>query len=419
MQNVAMGIAPSTTIVTKHHVTNKGKVPGFYDFLSNQLNSETKNIEKVIGQNKKLEGTKQKLDELFQELNSLIELENANEDTLTEINSLISHILSFFDEVNHRNISLGEAWGVPDPRFTLNQFRVEGLQPFKNETLENYGTILLKAYELVGNEGSKTALELNQKLETALTKLMDLLIKDGSLAKNPVLQKDEKISKWQQLIQSVKNEMATTNGPILNKHTPLDKIRTIVVEALQHQFSETKDVATTKLNQVQLETLPMSKLEQYTIYINRQNSNSGTSQQLMNQMETVLKASQFLQKEGATELTIKIKPAHLGDMVVRFTQINGEMAVKIVVSSLATKELLEGNMSQLRHMFSPNQVVIEKQPDPVFTQQSQFTFNREQDEQEGFHQQTQEQHLEEAEEIGEEDETFRFKDLLMQSYEEV
>jgi flagellar hook-length control protein FliK len=56
-----------------------------------------------------------------------------------------------------------------------------------------------------------------------------------------------------------------------------------------------------------------------------------------------------------------LRPDNLGEMMVRFTQINGEMTVKILVTSQAAKEMLESNIHQLKNMFSPHQVAIEKQ----------------------------------------------------------
>src|SRR5690606_10263975 len=50
-----------------------------------------------------------------------------------------------------------------------------------------------------------------------------------------------------------------------------------------------------------------------------------------------------------------------GEMRIRLVQMNGEMTVKFIVSSQAVKDLLETNMNQLRNMFLPHQVTIEKQ----------------------------------------------------------
>lgn len=129
----------------------------------------------------------------------------------------------------------------------------------------------------------------------------------------------------------------------------------------------------------QLDSNPISKLEQYTIYLQNQKSDvQGQSQtQLMDQIRQIIQSSRFLKRDGLTQMTIKLKPAHLGEMMIQLTQINGEMAVKMTVTSQAVKEMLEGNLNQLRHMFSPNQVVIEKQSEHV-PQQVLYSFRDDQ-----------------------------------------
>ncbi|MFD1018185.1 flagellar hook-length control protein FliK [Thalassobacillus hwangdonensis] len=105
----------------------------------------------------------------------------------------------------------------------------------------------------------------------------------------------------------------------------------------------------------------ITKVEQYVIHLNQSQTKESAQQQLIQQFERVLKSSKFLHnRNGGLELQMRLKPGNLGDVIVKMTQLNGEMAVKIMVSSQAAKEMLDGNMQQLRHMFSPQQVVIEK-----------------------------------------------------------
>lgn len=115
-------------------------------------------------------------------------------------------------------------------------------------------------------------------------------------------------------------------------------------------------------NQIGASTMPISKVEQYIIHLNQAQSTQNTGQQLVDKFQEVMSSSKFLSlKNGATQLSISLRPANLGEMMVKFTQINGEMTVKIMVASTAVKDMLESNMHQLKHMFSPQQVVIEKQ----------------------------------------------------------
>jgi len=113
-------------------------------------------------------------------------------------------------------------------------------------------------------------------------------------------------------------------------------------------------------------TMPVSKLEQYVIYMNQTQNATTDNQSFMDQFRKVIKSSKFLaQPNGTSQLSVKLNPGNLGEMMLRLTEINGEMTVKIVVTSAKAKEMLESNIHQLRHMFSPNQVLIEKQDAPI------------------------------------------------------
>src|SRR5699024_11536505 len=85
-------------------------------------------------------------------------------------------------------------------------------------------------------------------------------------------------------------------------------------------------------------------------------------QQLMNQFRQVMQTNQFpTLNYGVNQLSIALRPENLGDIFVRFIETNGEMTVKILVTSQVTKQAMEANLHQLKNMFSPHQVIIEKQ----------------------------------------------------------
>ncbi len=162
-----------------------------------------------------------------------------------------------------------------------------------------------------------------------------------------------------------------------------------------------------------LDTMPMSKQEQYVIKMNTNQQEANTQRQLIDQFQKVMNRSRFLTNQNGQQLSIKLKPGNLGEMMVRMTQQNGEMMVKIMVTSQATKEMLEGNLQQLRHMFSPNQVVVEKQDLNVNSQQN-MQFQKEQDEyseEQRDPQSTKEDN--EHEQHDEESESLDFHELLM------
>lgn len=117
---------------------------------------------------------------------------------------------------------------------------------------------------------------------------------------------------------------------------------------------------------------PMTKVEQFLIHF--QETEQGTSntfqQQLLQKFEQAMQTTQFLRaNQGPNQLIFHLKPENLGEMMVRLVKINGELTAKIIVTSEATRKALQSNLHQLKTLFSPHQVVIEKQ-DHIFLQQT-------------------------------------------------
>lgn len=112
----------------------------------------------------------------------------------------------------------------------------------------------------------------------------------------------------------------------------------------------------------------MTKLEQFILYSHQTSQVSGelpvvsVDRQLIERLEKIMSTNRLLSlQNGNSQLHIRINPENLGEMMMRFSKIDGEMMVKILVTTAAAKEMLDKNMSQLRHMFSPHQVIVEKQ----------------------------------------------------------
>jgi len=114
----------------------------------------------------------------------------------------------------------------------------------------------------------------------------------------------------------------------------------------------------------------MTPVEQYTIYVNQSvNSTSSSQQKIIEQLQQIIQTSRFGKVGGSNQLTIQLKPAHLGEMMLRFVQEDNQLTVRMIVTTKAAKEMLEANLHQLRHLFSPGQVVIERQNIDQFQQQ--------------------------------------------------
>ncbi|OEH91264.1 flagellar hook-length control protein FliK [Bacillus solimangrovi] len=121
-------------------------------------------------------------------------------------------------------------------------------------------------------------------------------------------------------------------------------------------------------------------------------SKSGMQQQFIEQFQKVMQQSKFSSfANGNSQLMLKLNPAHLGSLSIKLIQTNGEMAARIIASTQSAKELIEGNLSQLRHVFAAQNIQVEKfELNLQNQQQFQQTLKDQQGESQGKQQEKQE-----------------------------
>ncbi|WP_017471886.1 flagellar hook-length control protein FliK [Amphibacillus jilinensis] len=154
-----------------------------------------------------------------------------------------------------------------------------------------------------------------------------------------------------------------------------------------------------------------SAIEQLTLHLNSQTETvDQLSEQLMAKLEEALEQSTFLQgKNGTNQLLVRLAPESLGNIVVELTEVDGEMLVKLTASSQMAKEALEANIRELRHMFSPQNVVVEKQEDSALIFEHQSPLDHFNDEQES-HKHDQEATMDQQDQ--QEEPEMSFEDIL-------
>ena len=88
----------------------------------------------------------------------------------------------------------------------------------------------------------------------------------------------------------------------------------------------------------------------------------------MQQFEAVLQKMQVGKNLlGQQQVKLQLNPNNLGQITVEMMEIDGEMFIKLIASSSMAKEALEANMKELRHMFSPHQVIVEQEEQAAAT----------------------------------------------------
>ncbi|SER06431.1 hook-length control protein FliK [Gracilibacillus ureilyticus] len=223
-------------------------------------------------------------------------------------------------------------------------------------------------------------------------------------------------SVWGKMVENYQNRMKTDKLYGQTQQVTKDDIAKWLKSALENYETTMKadsnlvraDVASWSGQQ------STSKVQQFVIHVQQTNTGEQVAQkQLLEQFQQAIQKSSFLKSpNGTNQLILRLQPGNLGDVMVKLTQVNGEMVVKMVVQSQAAKELLEGNLNQLRHMFSPQQVVIEKQ-EPIAMQNSQDKLWQDDSEQTSEQGQSGSDQYKEHESESEQDNNSTFHDLLM------
>ncbi|HHU20790.1 MAG TPA: flagellar hook-length control protein FliK, partial [Bacilli bacterium] len=182
--------------------------------------------------------------------------------------------------------------------------------------------------------------------------------------------------------------------------------------AIEQVHSTTEEQANT-FGQMFSQHRTDSAIEQLQIQLGQSvETGEQLNEQLLSQFEKAISQSRFIQNlSGNNQLQLKLAPKSLGTIMVELTEIDGEMLVKLTASSQMAKEALEANVRELRHMFAPHNVVIEKQAaEPIFVEQpSPYEDMPDQHEPNEQNQQSRQ-----TEQIDHDEETIRFEDLLNQ-----
>ncbi|HLR73406.1 MAG TPA: flagellar hook-length control protein FliK [Pseudogracilibacillus sp.] len=111
----------------------------------------------------------------------------------------------------------------------------------------------------------------------------------------------------------------------------------------------------------------MSVLHQQARYhFQRLDSVQRIEAEMVTRIANTIQQHMSLQPRGPIQsLNMVLTPEHIGTLQVNFSQVNGEMIVRIVASSSYVRELLESNLHQLKHVFSPHQVQVVRDDDTL------------------------------------------------------
>ncbi|WP_017727314.1 flagellar hook-length control protein FliK [Halalkalibacterium ligniniphilum] len=146
----------------------------------------------------------------------------------------------------------------------------------------------------------------------------------------------------------------------------------------------------------------LSRTQQQVIHLGEQQPKEVQQQQFLRQFQQILQRGTFTQlQNGASQLTVKLYPEHLGRLDILLTKVGGAIVAKIMTSTQMSKELLESQLHQLRHAFTQQQLNVDR---VEVTQQQQWLQQQGKEQQQ---QQQREQRRHDQQQEQEERATFR------------
>jgi flagellar hook-length control protein FliK len=192
--------------------------------------------------------------------------------------------------------------------------------------------------------------------------------------------KDSLPKQIEQIFSQVKklmNENGSTDKnsfyKIMEQLSVVKKAQTYAEQAFQRYVpvKQTEHVS----KEFQTVQSPLSPLEQWTLKVPA-SSEEGQKQQFVREIQQIITKGKLMVNEaGFTKMQIKLTPENLGTIEIQLIQKHGEIAAKIIASSQAAKDALDGQLTQLKQAFAGQNIDLEKL-EVVFQQEEQsFQFH--------------------------------------------
>lgn len=361
-----------------------------------------------------------------------------NEQTLEKLAKMLEDLLFILasgESGEEMEQQLGEWFKDFTEEFSFSSEQMEQLmnQLASGQAADQIGALLTDLYEVLVSESEEPDSLVNinqpvqgelpaqqqsligklvQQLETILYRLSEHVRAQANQAESSTDHSVGKADTWRLLMTS--NHVNQTEAGFINDLQRMVKENTAEKPAMNwaqvlsgKQTKSTMSITSESGGQVNIlrhgSLNPLPTMTQSA-------PSSGQSQQMLQQIEQMVLSTRFSKPGGATQMTLQLKPTELGDMILKFMKIDGEMTVKITVMSQAAKELLEKNIHQLRHLFSPNQVVVERQVET--TNESNPSAFKEKQEEKEEQQREQSREASQLNQNQEEEESIRFEDFL-------
>lgn len=311
------------------------------------------------------EGQAVAVDELM-DLNTLLDILNMSQE---ELNDIVGQLLG------EENVEIFNIW------------------QFVELVNEQAPKVLGELNAALQGEGNITPKEAKSILE--FLKLTELAGKQSDLVSN----QPEQISQIKDLLNLLNAQTTKTTQTATTTTSNTQGLQQVVTKT---ETTETQGLAANTTQQTTTKTI--------TVTLPNTNQ-SAQSEALAKEIQNVLNRSQMSTTQGTTKLLLKLYPENLGSIRIEIMLKDGMLTARLLASTPLGKELLDGQLHQLRNAFVQSNIQMDRidiaqslQETDLKRDQNLFNnlFNRQQPEEE---EQTEEEH--------DDEEQLTFQDYLM------
>lgn len=247
-----------------------------------------------------------------------------------------------------------------------------------------YQASLDDVYELL--QSSDTYGELVTTITNALEKLSEPLVeKQDDDGIEPFWNHLTQLTEAIEVLQQHGEELPFTREQVAQFAVIAQYIQQVAPQADMHVIHDNKlqnfqqmmqQFVQTEAEQLrlQVETKPKTSNQQLLSSMNQPSATSvffqtltqvespeqSRAEELMKQLQAILKRANFGQIGGANRLSIRLYPEHLGTLRIELQEVNGVLTARILASSAQARDMLDSRLHQLRAALVSQNLQVER-----------------------------------------------------------
>ncbi len=323
--------------------------------VNTQATDSPREAEEKVEKDKLLESIKPFLDEIETFMKETLDLSDFEDVFLTLPPDLVEQIKTFITDIQNgaKKLELEQVYGKAEfIGLLLVTARYTEEPSFTNkEELSN----LVKQLKMAFNENIQTTQQsVKEPSELRFHKVVhDLMLNlENKLLDKPLTE----TSTRHQYLQTVHARYFSTPKGM---ETP----QTVNTDKPLQKTSNTTQVTTTSSETVPLGEVSsnqLSKVQQFSLFVEQNGKQLPNQQHFIKQFQNILARSSFLNSGGQQKLLINLYPKHLGSLRIELLQSEAGMIARIMASTTQAKELVESQLTNLKHTFLAQNISVEK-----------------------------------------------------------